>query len=62
MEWVTAHWQDIWAAVSAVIVAAHLITELTPTQRDDKIIGKILNLLEVIGLKVGKSHRHNRLE
>lgn len=55
MEWITAHWQDIWAAVSAVILAAHAITEATPTPKDDKFVGKVYELLKVIGLKIGKS-------
>lgn len=55
MEWVIANWADIATVLGAVILAAHVVTELTPTPRDDQFFAKVYKLLQVAGLKFGKS-------
>ena len=36
------HWQDIANLVAYVIAGASIIVKLTPTQKDDAILGKII--------------------
>ncbi len=46
---------DWVAAVLAVMTAAKAITTLTPTKTDDEWLNKILRVLNVIALNVGKA-------
>lgn len=50
MEWITQHWKDILAIIGAAVTLATLITAITPTQKDDAILAKIINILSAIGL------------
>jgi hypothetical protein len=50
MEWITAHWKDILAIIGAAVSLATLITAITPTQKDDAILAKIIKILAAIGL------------
>jgi len=46
----------VWlTAVTALVTAAAGIAAITPTKSDDKIIGIILNIINVIGLNFGKA-------
>ena len=44
-------------AITALIAACSAITALTPTPKDDKIIGKIYKLLEIGALVIGKAKK-----
>lgn len=50
MEWITQHWKDILAIIGAAVTLATLITAITPTQKDDAILAKIIKILSAIGL------------
>jgi len=46
MEFITQHYQDILAIIGAVVTLATLIVGLTPTTKDDEILGKIVRVLD----------------
>ena len=50
MDWIVEHWKDILAIIGAVVSLATLITAITPTQRDNEILAKIVKILAAIGL------------
>lgn len=50
MDWIVEHWKDILAIIGAVVSLATLITAITPTQRDNEILAKIIKILAAIGL------------
>ena len=50
MDWIIAHWKDVLAVIGAAVTLATLITALTPTQKDDAILAKIIKVLSAIGL------------
>lgn len=50
MEWITQHWKDILAIIGGVVTVASLIVKLTPTQKDDTALGKIIKILAALGL------------
>lgn len=50
MEWIMEHWKDILAIIGAAVTLATLITAITPTQKDDAILAKIIKILSAIGL------------
>ena len=41
--------------IPEVIAGASVITAITPTPKDDRILGKAYKVLEVFGLVVGKA-------
>lgn len=50
MDYIIQHWKDILAIIGAAVTLATLITAITPTQKDDAILAKIIKILSAIGL------------
>ena len=50
MEWLTTHWVEVGQAVLAVLGAASIVAKLTPTEADDKVIQKVLDVIHALGL------------
>jgi hypothetical protein len=50
MEWVIANWDGILFAVTAVIAAASAVANITPTKKDDKVVGKIAKVVNALAL------------
>lgn len=43
------------SALSGIIAAASAVTALTPTPRDDRIVGKAYRLLDLLALNIGRA-------
>ncbi len=50
MEWIVQHWKDVLAVIGGVVTVASLIVKLTPTQKDDNVLAKIIKFLAAIGI------------
>lgn len=50
MEWIQAHWKDILAIIGGVVTVASIIVKLTPTQKDDGVLAKVIKVLAALGL------------
>lgn len=50
MEWITQHWKDVLAIIGGVVTVCSLIVKLTPTQKDDNVLSKIIKILSALGL------------
>lgn len=50
MEWLFANWWTGFEAVSLVVAGASMLAKLTPTKKDDKILGKIQGVLDFFAL------------
>ena len=50
MEWITTHWQEILAWIGGIVTAASIIVKLTPTQKDDNILAKVIKILAALSL------------
>lgn len=50
MEWITQHWQEILAWIGGIVTAASIIVKLTPTQKDDNVLAKIIKILAALSL------------
>lgn len=50
MEWIIAHYQDMLAVIGALVSLATLIVGLTPTTKDDEILGKIVRVLDSLSV------------
>ncbi len=46
MEWIQANWTTVLAIYGAVVALATLIVKLTPSTRDDEILGKVVRFLD----------------
>lgn len=45
VEWITANWVNVLAAVGAIDAALYAITKLTPTQADDNFYTMVHNFV-----------------
>ena len=50
MEWITQHWQEILAWIGGIVTAASIIVKLTPTQKDDNVLAKVIKVLAALSL------------
>lgn len=50
MAWITEHWKDILAIIGGVVTTTSIIVKLTPTQKDDNILSKIIVILSALSL------------
>jgi len=53
MEWLQDHITEVFAAVGAIYAAARIIVVLTPTPKDDAVIGKIGAVVKLIASTLG---------
>lgn len=50
IDWIMAHWKDILAVIGGIVTVCSIIVKLTPTQKDDNILAKIIKILAALGL------------
>lgn len=50
VEFISTNWAVLLQVVTGTITVASLIVKLTPTQKDDTVLAKVINVLKVIGL------------
>ena len=46
---------NILSVVTGIVCAASIICSLTPTPKDDQMIGKLYKLIEIAALNIGKA-------
>lgn len=54
MQWIIDNWTVVVQIVTGIVTVASLIVKLTPTQRDDVVLAKVLQLLNVLALNPKK--------
>ena len=42
---------SVWVTVSTVVTIATVISELTPTKKDDEVMGKINSFIKIVSLR-----------
>ena len=50
MEWIQNNGKDILAIIGGVVTVSSIIVKLTPTQKDDNVLAKIIKVLSFFGL------------
>ncbi len=55
MDWILTNKEVLLGIVTAVVTLASLIASLTPTPKDDTVVGKLYKLLDLLALNVGKA-------
>ena len=49
-QWIAANWSYILSAFLGVVVVASIIVKLTPSTKDDSVMGKIVNILDKLSV------------
>lgn len=55
LQHILTHLPPWLTAIMAVVTAASTVTALTPTPRDDRFIGRVYRVLEMLALNVGRA-------
>ncbi len=50
MEFITQHYDEFLQLLGAVVALATLVVKLTPTQKDDSMLAKIIHVLSALSL------------
>ena len=50
MDWIIEHYKDIAAGVGYAVSLATIIVGITPSTRDDQILGKIVRFLDLFSV------------
>lgn len=55
INWIVTHVSDLIAILTGVVTVASAIAALTPTPKDDTIVGKAYKVVDWLALNVGKA-------
>ena len=50
MEWIIAHSAEIISIVTGIVAVASVIAKLTPTEIDNKVVGFLLKLIDILAI------------
>lgn len=50
--WLSLHWVELGSALALTVGAARIVVKLTPSQKDDNILARFIELLRHIGLQL----------
>lgn len=50
MNWLIAHWESIFATWGILVAACTAIVKLTPTQKDDNFLAKVVKWADVFSV------------
>lgn len=55
LNWIMEHWDDILAIYGGVVAICTIIVKLTPSTKDDEILGKIILFLDTFSTAFRKA-------
>jgi hypothetical protein len=55
IHWITSHMGEIVAILTGAVTVASAIAALTPTPKDDTVVGKAYKVVDWLALNVGKA-------
>tara|TARA_R110002074_G_scaffold398996_1_gene591532 strand:+ start:1009 stop:1206 length:198 start_codon:yes stop_codon:yes gene_type:complete len=55
ISWITTHLSEIVAILTGAVTVASAIAALTPTPKDDNVVGKVYKVVDWLALNVGKA-------
>ena len=50
MEWIQNNWKDILAIIGGIVTVCSIVVKLTPTQKDDDALAKVIKVLAALSL------------
>lgn len=54
MNWIAENYQAVFAIIGGVVSVASMIVALTPTQKDDAFLGKVIAVLDKLSIVAKK--------
>lgn len=54
-QFIMTNFNDILGAITSIIAGASALSALTPTGKDDKVLGKIKSCLDLFALNIGNA-------
>lgn len=57
ISWISEHWQDILAIYGGVVAISTIIVKWTKTDKDDKILNKIIAFFDLFSTAFSKSDK-----
>lgn len=57
MNWLVEHWQDILAVYGSVVAISTIIVKWTKTDKDDKILNKIISFFDLFSTAFSKADK-----
>lgn len=55
LSFIITHIEDFITALTSIVTGASVLTALTPTQKDDNIVGKVKKVLNICALNVANA-------
>jgi len=55
INWVTSNSAELISILTGIVAVASAIAALTPTPKDDTIVGKIYKVVDLLAINVGKA-------
>jgi hypothetical protein len=55
LTWISTHADQIIGAITSIVTGASALAALTPTPKDDSIIGKLYKVIDFLALNIGKA-------
>ena len=46
INWIVEHWENIFSWIGLVVTTSSAVVKLTPTTKDDTIVGKVVKVLD----------------
>ena len=53
IKWISANIETVIAIVTAVVTLASLVASVTPTPKDNAVIAKLYNVIDLLALNIG---------
>ena len=50
INFIVDHWDEILLAITSIVTAASIIVKLTPSEKDDKVVSRIIKFLNAIAI------------
>ncbi len=55
LNFIINHFYDFITALTSIVTGASVLTAITPNVKDDKVVSKIKNVLDVCALNIGNA-------
>ena len=55
IQWISSHMGEMIAILTGAVTVASAVAALTPTPKDDNIVGKAYKIVDWLALNVGKA-------
>ena len=50
IDWIIRHYDEVFEAIGYLVTACTILVKLTPTQKDDAVLAKIVKILDVFSV------------